>query len=55
MAVNGNRPFFTEPQYTETSYETYSPLDPLGRCGPAEANVGQDLMPTEKRGAIGSV
>lgn len=55
VAVNGNRPFFTEPQYTETSYETYSPLDPLGRCGPAEANVGQDLMPTENRGAIGSV
>ena len=44
VAVNGNRPFFTEPQYTETSYETYSPLDPLGRCGPAEANVGQNLI-----------
>ena len=55
VAVNGNRPFFTETEYTETSYETYSPLDSLGRCGPAEANVGQDLMPTEKRGAIGSV
>lgn len=55
VAINGNRPFFTESDYTETSYETYAPLDSLGRCGPAEANVGQDLMPTEKRGTIGSV
>ena len=30
-------------------------MDSLGRCGAAEANVGQDLMPTEKRGNIGSV
>ncbi len=55
VAVNGNRPFFTEKDYTTTSFETYSPLDSLGRCGPAEANVGRDLMPTEERGAIGSV
>ena len=55
VAVNGNQPFFTESDYTETSYEIYAPLDSLGRCGPAEANVGQDLMPTEKRGSIGSV
>lgn len=55
VAVNGNQPFFTEADYTTVSYETYSPLDGLGRCGAAEANVGQDLMPTEKRGNIGSV
>ena len=55
VAVNGNQPFFTEADYTTLSYETYSPLDSLGRCGAAEANVGQDLMPTEKRGNIGSV
>jgi len=55
VAVNGNQPFFTEADYTTVSYETYSPLDSLGRCGAAEANVGQDLMPTEKRGNIGSV
>ena len=55
VAVNGNRPFFTETDYTVSSYETYSPLDALGRCGVAEACVGQDLMPTEPRGSIGSV
>ena len=55
VAVNGNQPFFTEEEYTAASYETYSPLDDLGRCGPAMANVGRDLMPTEERGAIGSV
>lgn len=55
VAVNGNQPFFTEADYTTISYETYSPLDSLGRCGAAEANVGQNLMPTEKRGNIGSV
>lgn len=48
-------PGFTEKDLTEASYETYSELDSLGRCGPAEANVGQDLMPTEKRGSISEV
>ena len=55
VAINGNQPFFTEADYTTASYETYSPLDGLGRCGVAEANVGQDLMPTEARGSISSV
>lgn len=55
VAINNNKPFFTEADYTATSYETYSPLDGLGRCGPAEACVGQDLMPTEERGSISSV
>ena len=40
---------------TTNSYETYAPLDELGRCGTAEACVGVDLMPTEERGSIGSV
>ena len=37
------------------SFEKYSDLDVLGRCGVAFANVGIDTMPTEERGAIGSV
>lgn len=49
VAINGNQPFFTEADYMTVSYETYSPLDGLGCCGVAEANVGQDLMPTEAR------
>ena len=53
--VNGNRPYFTEADLTTQSFETYSELDNLGRCGVAYANVGQDLMPTEPRGEIGAV
>ena len=53
--VNDNQPYFTEADLTTQSFETYSELDSLGRCGVAYANVGQDLMPTEPRGEIGSV
>ena len=55
VAVNGNVPYFTEDAYTERSFERYAELDALGRCGEAFACVGQDLMPTEERGNIGSV
>ena len=55
VAVNGNAPYFTESELTDQSYEYYSELDSLGRCGVAYANVGQDLMPTEPRGEIGAV
>ena len=47
--------YFTEEELTTQSFETYSELDSLGRCGVAYANVGQDLMPTEPRGEIGAV
>ncbi len=53
--VNDNKPYFTEADQTTQSFETYSELDSLGRCGVAYANVGQDLMPTEPRGEIGAV
>ena len=53
--VNGNQPYFTEEELTTQSFETYSELGSLGRCGVAYANVGQDLMPTEPRGEIGAV
>lgn len=55
VELDGNEPSFGEGELTETSFESYSPLDALGRCGAAYANVGQDLMPTEERGAIGQV
>lgn len=38
-----------------TSFESYAPLDELGRCGVAYANIGVDLMPTEERGSISQV
>jgi len=53
--VNGNKPYFTDSDLTTTSFEKYSNLDKLGRCGVAYANIGQDLMPTEERGTIGQV
>ncbi|MCD7709139.1 MAG: DNA/RNA non-specific endonuclease, partial [Clostridiales bacterium] len=53
--VNGNVPYFTSSEITSKSFEAYSNLDALGRCGVAAASVGQDLMPTEARGEIGSV
>lgn len=55
VAVNDNVPYFTPSDYTTTSFESYSELDALGRCGVAFACVAQDTMPTEKRGSIGSV
>ncbi len=55
VGVNGNVPEFTDADMTTDSFETYSDLDELGRCGVAYACVGRDLMPTEKRGKIGSV
>ena len=55
IVVNDNTPFFTEADKTTASFEQYGELDSLGRCTTAYANVGKDLMPTEKRGSIGSV
>ncbi len=55
VVLNGNVPDFTAEDMVSESYETYSELDALGRCGAAMANVGQDLMPTEPRGSIGQV
>ena len=55
MVLADNVPGFTKEELTSKSYETYSPLDRLGRCGVAQACVGTDLMPTEERGSIGSV
>ena len=53
--VNGNVPYFDKSDFSTESFEDYSDLDSLGRCGTAYANVGTDLMPTEKRGSIGQV
>ena len=37
------------------TFEEYSNLDLLGRCGVAFANISKDLMPTEERGSIGMI
>ena len=53
--LNDNVPDFHPDDFSEVSFESYSELDSLGRCGPAAANIGPDVMPTEERGSIGSV
>ncbi len=55
VVLNDNIPEFSESDLTEESFEEYSDLDSLGRCESAYASIGEDLMPTEKRGSIGQV
>lgn len=56
VTVNGNKPYFEASEITATSFERYSPLDSLGRCGVAVSSVGRDLMPTDPReGSLSSV
>lgn len=52
VELNGNEPEFSDDEMTEQSFETYSELDDLGRCGTAWANLGTDIMPTGKRESI---
>lgn len=56
--VNNNEPYFTKTEtesYAKAGYEYYSPLDNFGRCGVTMAFIGQETMPTEKRGDISKV
>ena len=59
VEINGNNPTFTKNELKQAivSYESYSKLDSLGRCGVAEASVSSDTMPDpgEKRTSLGSV
>lgn len=54
VVINENQPSFSDTDTTD-SFEIYSELDGLGRCGVAYANICQELMPTQERGNIGSV
>ena len=55
VALNDNEPTFSSAELTTKSFEQYSNLDSLGRCGVVMACVGRDIMPTEERGSIGQV
>ncbi|MFR7590676.1 MAG: DNA/RNA non-specific endonuclease [Longibaculum sp.] len=55
IEINDNVPYFNEDDLTKKSFEKYSELDSLGRCGKAYANVSKKTMSTEKRGSIGQV
>ncbi len=55
VEINDNEPGFTEEELTTVSYEEYSELDSLGRCGTAEACIGEELMPEGEREDISEV
>jgi DNA-entry nuclease len=55
IELYNNQPEFSQEELTTTAFETYSPLDSLGRCGVAYANICQEIMPTEPRGEIGMI
>ena len=55
IVINNNEPMFDEKLKNTNSFESYSRLDSLNRCGVAIANIGIDLMPTEKRESIGMI
>lgn len=55
VVLNNNKPNFTDEDYLKGSFEEYSELDALGRCGVAYANVSVNTMPTEERGSIGQI
>ena len=56
VELNDNIPAFTDQEKKRTdAFEEYSSLDSKGRCGVAYANICKDIMPTEKRGEIGSI
>ncbi|MGX7111922.1 DNA/RNA non-specific endonuclease [Gemella cuniculi] len=53
--LNNNNPYFSKEDLSTSSFENYSNLDKLGRVGQANAIIGVDLMPTEKREEISKV
>ena len=55
VIINNNNPYSTDEYDTSKTFEIYSELDSLGRCGVAVARVGLDTMPNEERESIGMI
>ena len=55
VTINNNIPYFDEEDYTTKSFEKYSKLDNLGRCGVAYANICMEIMPTKERESISDI
>ncbi len=53
--LNNNVPQFEKNEITTVAFEEYSELDELKRCGVAFVCIGEEIMPTEERGAIGQI
>ena len=55
VEMNYNQADFSEDDMQRESFEEYSDLDSLGRCGQAYALIGTETMPDEDRGSIGQI
>ena len=55
VVIGDGQPLFAPEDITAASYEFYSELDSLGRCGYTMACIGKDLMPTNDRESISQV
>ena len=55
VVLNDNEPDFTDAKRLPNAFEKYSNLDAAGNRGIAEACIGKELMPSEKRESIGQV
>ena len=55
VVLNENNPEFSGEDMGKDTFEQYSKLDYLGRCGPAYAKIGIETIPTEERGEIGQI
>ncbi len=57
VVINENEPEFSQDDFTTKSFEKYSELDFLGRCGIAFTNLSIDTMPSadEERESISSI
>lgn len=55
IEIHDSVPEFDSKDMNKKSFESYSNLDDLNRPQVAYANVSKDLMPTTKRGSIGTV
>ena len=53
--INGNKPFFEGTDYLEEGKAVYSPLDSLGRCGPAMVCAGPETMAEAGRQSIADI
>lgn len=57
VTIHKNQPYFMDDlsSIPRKSFQKFSELDKLGRCGTAQAVIGRDIMPTEERGRIGMI
>lgn len=55
VIINNNNPSFKKEDINTKTFEKYSDLDILGRCGVAYANISKETMPTKEREYIGMI